>query len=186
MQFLADLWLPILVSGVAVFLVSALVWTVLPNHKKEFGRLTGEDAVMAGLAAGGTPPGRYVTPWMGDGGEIYKTPEGKAKVEKGPIAYITIAPAGLPNMGKMMGMSLVSAIFISIFVAYLAWHTVVPGTDYLTVFRVTGTATFMAYALGDISESIWFAKPWKSLALCWLDALLYALTTAGIFGWLWP
>jgi hypothetical protein len=184
MQFLTDLWLPIVVSGVAVFIVSALFWTVLPNHKTEFAGVAGEDAVMNALRAGGAKPGRYVVPWMGEG-ELMKTPEGRAKLETGPIAYITVAPPGMPNMGKMMGLSLLSAIIISAFVGYLAWHTVGGTAEYLRVFRITGTATFMAYNLGYISESVWFARPWKSYGINAFDSLVYAGVTGGIFGWLW-
>lgn len=185
MQFLTDLWIPILASGFAVFVMSALVWTVLPNHKKEFAPIPNEDAVMADLRASGVPAGRYVIPWFAEG-EIMKTPEGRAKVEAGPIAYITIAPRGLPNMGRNMALSLVSSIIISVFVAYLGWHTLPAGSEYLHVFRITGTATFMANALGYMSESVWFARPWKSFAMQCVDSLLYALVAAGVFGWLWP
>lgn len=186
MQFLSDLWLPIVVSGIGVFIMSALIWTVLPNHKTEFSGVTTEDALMDALRSGASAPGRYVVPWMGGGGELMKTEEGRAKVAAGPIAYITVQERGLPNMGKMMGFSLVASIVISAFVGYLAWHTIVPGTDYLQVFRITGTATFMAYSLGYISESIWFARPWKSFAINAFDALLYSGITGGVFGWLWP
>lgn len=185
MQFLSALWLPILVSGAAVFIVSALVWTVLPNHKTEFSGVPNEDAVMDALRAGGLAPGRYVVPWMG-GGEAMKTPEGRAKLENGPIAYFTVAPRGMPNMGRMMAQSFVSAVIISAFVGYLAWHTLAPGTGYLAVFRITGTATFMAYALGWISESTWFARPWRSFGWTVIDSLLYAGVAGGVFGWLWP
>lgn len=185
MRFLIDLWLPIVASGFAVFVVSALVWTVLPNHKKEFAALPSEDAVMNALRSAGVPPGRYVVPWFGEG-EIMKTPEGREKVATGPIAYITIAPRGMPNMGKNMALSLVAAIVISVFAAYLAWHTVPPQGEYLMVFRVTGTAVFMANALGYLAESIWFSRPWKSFAIQCFDSLLYALVAGGMFGWLWP
>jgi hypothetical protein len=73
-----------------------------------------------------------------------------------------------------------------LFVAYLAFHTLPSGAEYLTVFRVTGTATFMAYGLGTIPESVWFGRPWSSYFLGAFDALLYALIAGGIFGWLWP
>jgi hypothetical protein len=185
MQFLTDLWVPILASGFAIFVMSALVWTVLPNHKTEFAALPTEDAVMAAIRSAGVPPGRYVIPWFGEG-EILKTPEGRAKVEAGPIAYITIAPRGMPNMGRNMGLSLLSSIVVSVFVAYLAWHTLPAGSDYRAVFRVTGTATFMANALGYMAESVWFARPWKSFAIQCFDSLLYALIAGGMFGWLWP
>jgi hypothetical protein len=61
----------------------------------------------------------------------------------------------------------------------------VPGTDHLRVFRITGTATFMAYNLGYISEPVWFARPWKSYGISAFDSLVYAGVTGGIFGWLW-
>jgi hypothetical protein len=186
MQFLSDLWLPIVVSGIAVFIVSALVWTVLPNHKTEFGGVPVEDAIMNSLRSAQVVPGRYVVPWMGGGGELMKTPEGRAKVEAGPIVYLTVQKPGMPSMGTMIGQSLVSALVISVFVGYLAWHALPPAAAYLEVFRITGTATFMAYALGAISESIWFARPWKSLAMNTFDALLYAGVAGGVFGWLWP
>ncbi len=185
MQFLIDLWLPIVASGFAVFIMSAITWTVLPTHKKEFAGLSTEDAVMNALRQSNVPPGRYVVPWF-DEGRLLQTPEGRAKAENGPIAYITIAPRGLPNMGRNMALSLLSSIVISVFVAYLAWHTVPPDAEYLMVFRVTGTATFMANALGYMAESVWFSRPWKSLAIQWFDSLLYAMIAGGMFGWLWP
>lgn len=36
MEFLTQLWLPIVVSAVIVFILSALAWTVMPHHKKDF------------------------------------------------------------------------------------------------------------------------------------------------------
>jgi len=46
MEFLTQLWLPIVVSGFAVFFLSALVWTVMPHHKKDWQGLPNEDAVL--------------------------------------------------------------------------------------------------------------------------------------------
>jgi hypothetical protein len=185
MEFLTSLWLPILVSGLAVFVMSAIAWTALPTHKKEFSPLANEGAVSDALRAGIAGPGRYVVPHMMDQ-KAMGSPEGKARLEKGPIAYITVAPNGVPAMGPMMAQSTLSALVISLFTAYVAWHTLRPGAEYLEVFRVTGTITFMTYALGGMSESIWFARPWKSFFLQAFDALLYAGVAAGVFGWLWP
>ena len=140
---------------------------------------------MDALRAGGITPGRYVTPHMGDRARM-QTPEGKALLERGPITYFTVRMPGLPSMGPMMLQSLLSATLISFFVAFLAWHALPPAAAYLDVFRITGTATFMSYALGAISESIWFARPWKSQLLNVVDSLLYAGVAGGIFGWLWP
>lgn len=184
MQFMIDLWMPILISGLAVFVISALVWTVFPHHKKEFAPLSNEGAVMDALRVGGPVPGLYATPHMADHKEG-GTPEGKAKLERGPVAFITIAPNGMPSMGPMMAKSLLYQVVVASFIAYIGWHTLPAGTEYLQVFRVTGSIAFAAYALGTVPESIWFARPWSSWLLGAFDSMLYALVLAGIFGWLW-
>ncbi|MBX7119573.1 MAG: hypothetical protein K1X31_11285 [Gemmatimonadaceae bacterium] len=185
MEFLAALWLPILLSAIAVFVLSALSWTALPHHKTEFSALPGEDAVMDVLRATGAGPGRYVIPWFGNG-ELMRTEEGRARIARGPKAHLTIGPPGIPAMGPQMLQSALFQVVVSTCVAYLAWHALVPGVDRLTVFRITGTAAFMACGLGQTSESIWFWRPWRSLWLHLADSLVYGLATGAIFAWRWP
>jgi hypothetical protein len=185
MQFLTTLWMPILVSGLAVFVMSALVWTALPHHRKEFHGLPNDDAVLGAIRGGKPSPGLYMTPFFGSQ-EARGTAEAKAKMEAGPMAFITVMPGGNRSMGPMMAQSAVANLLIASFVAYLAYHTLPAGAEYLTVFRITGTATFMAYGLAHIPDSIWFGRPWTSYLLGAFDALLYALIAGGIFGWLWP
>jgi hypothetical protein len=185
MDFVLELWKPILLGGIAVFVLSALVWTVFPHHRKEWAAFTNEPAVADALRAGSPAPGLYSMPFMSDMKEL-GTPDGKARMEQGPVAYVTIAPNGVPAMGPMMAKSAAYNIVVAVFVAYVAWHALGPGAEYLAVFRVVGTVTFMSYALGVVPESIWFARPWKSFALQTFDALLYALVMAGVFGWLRP
>lgn len=185
MQFVVELWKPIVFSGLAVFVLSALVWTVLPHHKKEWQRLSNEDDVLNAIRAGNPAPGLYSFPFASDMKEM-GAPELIAKMERGPMGYLTIAPNGAPQMGPMMAKSLVYNIGIAFFVAYVAYHALAPGADYLEVFRLTGTVGFMACALGSVSDSIWFGKPWKSWLLHAFDGLMYALVIGGFFGWLWP
>ena len=73
-----------------------------------------------------------------------------------------------------------------IFSAYIAAHTVAPGSNYLAVFRVVGTVAFMAYGLGNLSNGIWKMQTWSMTIKEVVDGLLYGLLTAGTFGWLWP
>ena len=89
-------------------------------------------------------------------------------------------------MGGKLIASFVSYVIIGIFVAYLASRTVAPGAEYLAVFRVTGTTAWLAHGFAGIHESIWFGRPWSTTVKHLADALLYALLTAGVFGWLWP
>jgi hypothetical protein len=74
---------------------------------------------------------------------------------------------------------------IGLFVAYLTGRTLMPGANYLVVFRVAGTAAFLAYGL-NLSSGIWKGQPWSMTIKEVIDGLVYGLLTAGTFGWLWP
>jgi hypothetical protein len=50
---------------------------------------------------------------------------------------------------------------------------------YLTVFRVAGTAAFMAYGLGHLSNGIWKGETWGATIKEVIDGLVYGLLTAG-------
>jgi hypothetical protein len=54
------------------------------------------------------------------------------------------------------------------------------------VFRVVGTAAFLAYGFGTMSNAIWKGQTWSFTIKEVVDGLVYALLTAGTFGWLWP
>ena len=54
------------------------------------------------------------------------------------------------------------------------------------VFRVAGAAAFAGYSFGQIPNAIWWGRPWKSAFKEFADGVVYALLTAGCFGWLWP
>jgi hypothetical protein len=99
---------------------------------------------------------------------------------------MTIFPSGPPVMPKFLGLWLGYCLIVGFFVAYLAAHTVAPGAYYLRVFRIVGTSAFLAYGLGHISDGIWKGQTWSFVIKEVLDGLVYALLTAGTFGWLWP
>ena len=63
MVSLADLWLPILLSAVLVFVASSLIHMVLGWHRHDFKKLAAEDAVMDALRPFNLGPGNYVAPW---------------------------------------------------------------------------------------------------------------------------
>ncbi len=39
--------------------------------------------------------------------------------------------------------------------AYLSWHALGTGAAYLDVFRITGMAAILVYAVGHCHDSIW-------------------------------
>ena len=59
----SDLWLPILISSVLVFLVSAIIHMVLKYHNRDYTRLPNEDAVRAAIRAGNPAPAQYIIPY---------------------------------------------------------------------------------------------------------------------------
>jgi hypothetical protein len=185
MGFVAELWMPILLSAVFAFVVSSLIHMVLTYHKSDMKKLPNEDAVMDALRPFNIPPGDYSMP-MCDGPKDMKAPEYLEKMKKGPVALMTVIAPGPINMGKYLLQWFIFMVVVNIFVAYIASHTIATGADYLAVFRVVGTAAFMGYAMAQIPNSIWFMRNWCSTLKMMFDGLLYALVSAGTFGWLWP
>ena len=56
-----DLWLPILVSAAACWVISAIIWTLLKYHNSDYTRTADEEAVRAALK--GNAPGFYLLPY---------------------------------------------------------------------------------------------------------------------------
>lgn len=183
MVSLVSLWLPIALSAVAVFIVSSLVWMVLPWHKKDFAGLPNEPRAREALRD--AAPGLYTIPHAAERSD-YQTPEFKKKLEEGPVGYLVVMPKGDPGMSRNLVQWFLWTVVVSFTAAYLAGRTLDPGTEYLQVFRVVGTTAWLAYSWAQVQEGIWFGRPWRYVAKQLVDGLLYALVTAGIFGWLWP
>lgn len=185
MVSLTALWLPILISAVIVFFASSILHMVLKYHRSDYSAMPGEDNVLAAMRSEKVAPGHYYLPHCVDPKQMAE-PEIKAKFEKGPVAFVTVLPTGMPSMGKPLGLWFAMTLVIGVFVAYLTGRTLGAGAHYLEVFRVAGTAAFLGYAGSVASESIWKGQPWSTSAKHIFDGLVYALLTAGVFGWLWP
>ncbi|HWN17976.1 MAG TPA: hypothetical protein VNO19_03565 [Gemmatimonadales bacterium] len=185
MVSLGSLWLPILVSAVLVFVVSAIIHMVLKYHNSDYKPLPNEDAVRAAIRAGNPAPAQYVIPYCSDMKDMEK-PEIKQKYAEGPVAVMNLMRPGAPNMGKYLSQWFLFILCVSFFIAYVGAHAIPLGTAYLEVFRVVGAVGFLTYGIGQMPESIWMGRPWKITWKNALDGLVYALVTAGTFGWLWP
>lgn len=180
-----SLWLPILVSAVLVFIASALIHMVLKYHQTDFSRLPDEEQVMTALRGAGVGPGAYAMPYA-EGMKEMGSPEYIERRTRGPVAFMTVLKSGPPSMTAELAQWFGFCIIVSVVAAYVAGRALFPGADYLQVFRFTGTVAFAAYALSSWQESIWFHRSWSTTAKSTLDGLIYALLTAGAFGWLWP
>lgn len=180
---IVSLLVPILVASVVVFITSALMHMVLKYHNSDYGKLGNEEAV--GDVLRGAPLGHYVLPHSA-GGEAFKDPAFIERVKRGPVAFITVMPSGPPNMAKSLGQWFAFTVGASLLTAYVTGRALGPGAEYAQVFRFAGTTAFLAYAFGTMPESIWFGRKWSVTFKHVIDGLVYALLTAGVFGWLWP
>jgi hypothetical protein len=176
-----NLWIPIVVSAAFVFIASAAVWMAMPWHKKDFSKTSNEDAVRAALK--GSTPGHYMLPHSVDSKDM-ENPEMRQKFVDGPFAYITVVPNGVPQMGPKMIQSFLYYLFVGVLCAYFVTRTATADADYLAVFRIAGTVAWIAYGIAYIQESIWFGRAWSLTFKNMFDALIYALLTGGVFGWL--
>jgi hypothetical protein len=185
MVSVGSLWLPILLSAVFVFVVSAIFHMVLKYHQSDFKGLPGEAAVLDALRKPETPPGEYMAPHCASANAM-KDPEFVAKMERGPIVLMTVAKGTKPSMGKSLALWFVYCLIVSVIAAYLTSHAVPAGGPYRSVMRFAGCAAFLGYGMAVMQASIWYNRPWGTTFKNMFDGLVYGLVTGGTFGWLWP
>lgn len=181
---IASLWLPIVLATIVVFFASALLHMVFTYHDSDYGPLPDEDAALAALRPLKIPSGNYGVP--NGARNQRKSPAFLQKMKEGPLLMMHVRPGGNMRMGSMLGAWFVLLLVVNVFTAYLCSRTLAAGAEYLTVFRVTGFTAFMAYAVGQPIESIWYARDWSTTVKNIVDGLIYGLLTGGCFGWLWP
>ena len=174
-----------MLSAVAVFIVSSVIHMALGYHAQDFKALPSEDAVMEALRKFNLPPGDYVVPKPGSMAAM-NTPAFKDKQAKGPVFIATFLKPGPSDMGGSLVKWFLFSIVVSVFAGYVGGRALGPGTHYLPVFRMVGTSAFMGYVLAHWPSTIWYKKALGTTLRNTFDGLVYALVTAGVFGWLWP
>jgi len=179
------LWLPILLSAVAVFMVSSLVHMVLPWHKNDYPKMPNEDKVMDALRPLAIPPGDYMVP-RPSSRQALRSPEFLEKVNKGPVMVVTVMPTGMMSMGRSLALWFLYLVVVSLFSAYVAGRALPAGAPFLEVFRFAGTTAFLGYSLALWQMWIWYRRSLSITIKATVDGLIYALLTAAVFGWLWP
>ncbi|RMF61545.1 MAG: hypothetical protein D6748_01365 [Calditrichaeota bacterium] len=180
-----SLWLPILVSAVLVFIASSIIHMLLPYHRTDFAQVPAEDQLMESLRKFNIPPGDYVIPCAQNPKEL-KSSEYIEKTQKGPVAFMTVLKSGPISMTGSLVQWFIYCLVVGIFAAYITGRALGPGAPYLSVFRFAGCTAFVGYSLALVQNSIWYKRRWSSTFKSMFDGLIYALLTAGVFGWLWP
>ena len=184
MSELATLWLPILLSSVAVFFASFLAWVVIGHHTPDWREIPDEGDVVDFIRSQGLRPGQYIFP-------IARTKEAMAdeakqqRITSGPWGTLNIW-SSQANMGRNLLRTFVFYLVTSFFIAYLATLALEPGATFSKVFQVTGTSGILAYAFGHIPNSIWFGTHRRPLLMDVIDGIAFGLITGLIFAAFWP
>jgi Flp pilus assembly protein TadB len=179
------LWLPILLSAVIIFAMSSVIHMFTPWHKGDYATIPNEDRVMDALRPFNIPPGDYMFPRPASMADM-RSPEFTAKRNKGPVMIVTVLPSGSAGMGKELVLWFLFSVVVGVFAAYVAGRALGAGAEYLRVFQLVGATVFIGYSLALWPLAIWYHRSLGTTIRSTVDGLLYALLTAGTFGWLWP
>ena len=182
---LTALWLSILLSAVIVFFASFIMHMVLTYHRSDYRKLPDEDRVTDAMRSADVTQGpAYFFPYSSF--EEMKSAPMIEKMKRGPVGLLTVIPSGPPAMGKSLIQWFLYWVVISIFAAYPSSRMLAPGAAFSQVFCIVGTTAWLGYGAAHAQESIWSGRSWVVTLKHLFDSLIYAVLTAGIFGWLWP
>ncbi|MBK7090111.1 MAG: hypothetical protein IPH59_00035 [bacterium] len=184
MEFITVLWAPILLSAVFVFVVSSIIHMVLKYHANDFKKVPDQDSVQAALRPFNISAGDFMLP-RADSMKDCSTPEFVEKLNKGPIVIMTVLKNSQMNMGKVWSSGSCTA----------SWSAYSPPISRgMRCSRVAHTSVCFALSdarrLWDIPLALLKAEfGMVEIGDCpedSFDGLLFAVVTAGTFGWLWP
>jgi hypothetical protein len=176
---LASLWLPIVLSGVALFFASFLSWMVVQLHKDDWRKVENEDALLNALRPLGLQPGSYAFPAC-DHNQM-QSEEFQRKWKEGPCGIMTLFSS--PSMGRNLGLTFLYFLVVSFCLAYLGTMGVPRGTDFLGVFRFFTTAGFLVFLSAMIPQSIWFHNRIVGHVI---ESAAFALIVGVLFAAFWP
>lgn len=196
MDFLAHLWLPILVSAVGVWTASAIAWMAVGHHNKDRNAMPGgsggEQEFMDTITRLNISPGNYGFPDFFQADHLprkERTEALKALYDKHPQGLLRVwAPT---NMGANMLLTFAFYLVTSALIGYLGWAALPHGNGggaatFGKVFQVLGTAGILAYCFANFPNDLWFQKKRRAMVMDWIDGMIFGLITAAIFAWLWP
>lgn len=183
MEFAFDLWLPILLSTIALWFLSFLVWAVLPHHFGDKTKLGNEEELMNFLRQSNVAPGNYFFPYCGSA----KEQGDKAYTERytnGPRGTLNVYR--MPNMASNMLRTILYFFVTAFTIAYIT-HVACPptddATDFMKVFRIAGTIGVLTYATSGVLNRVWFTeRMWTHI----VDGIVYGLVIGLIFAAMWP
>ncbi|HWC73774.1 MAG TPA: hypothetical protein VG454_07535 [Gemmatimonadales bacterium] len=185
MTALSALWLPILLSSVAVFIVSSIIHMTPLWHKTDYPRYADEDRALGTIRGLGMPPGDYFMPRPASSAEM-RSPEFKEKMKRGPAVLMTVMPPWSGSMAGNLSQWFVYCLVVNLLAAYVAGAALAPAAPFVQICRFVWTTAFMGYTLALWQMSIWYRRSWSMTLKSTADGVIYAAVTCIIMGWLWP
>jgi hypothetical protein len=179
------LWLPTLVSAVAVFILSSIVHMVVPWHKNDYMSFPDEAAMLDTLRAHNLKPGEYLAPRPTSRGDM-ASPEFKERVKRGPLVILNIATSDSASLARPLILWFIFVIIVSWLSGHIAWGAGASAAAPRGIFHAVALTAFLAYAAGLWPQTIWFRKPWLTSFKASFDGLIYAVVTGLIFVYFWP
>ena len=185
MVSLAQLWLPILLSAVFVFIASSILHMVIKAwHMPDCKGFANEGEVGAAINKGNASAGLYMIPYCTP--EAMKNPATQEMFKQGPVGVVFLRKPGPMNMGAFLGQWFAFCLFVSFACALVGTHVIASGASFAHVSHVIGFIAVMAYSFGVIPDAIWWGHPWGSAIKHFIDGVIYGAITGATFTWLWP
>ena len=193
MDLLLSLWLPILLSAAAVWIVSTLFGMPFLHHKNDWIGLPpaptaphggSEDAVMEFIRTSDIKPGNYLFPDFRTREAMESEKVGKA-LKEGPVGHLSLWQPPL-SMGGKLAATFIVYLVVSTLIAYLASVVLSKSAEFGNVFHVVGTAGILAYSFAFIPSAIWFGAYKRTIVAGIIDGIVCGAITGAIFAWRWP
>lgn len=187
MTVVSVLWLPMLLSAVAVFVVSSIIHMTPLWHKSDYPRYSSEDRVLDALRPIGIPPGDYMMPRPASSAEM-RSPEFKEKMKRGPAVILTVMPPWSGSMASNLVQWFVYCLVVSVVAGYIggAGMGLHSASNFVQICRFVGTTAFVGYSFALWQMSIWYRRAWSMTLKATFDGVIFALVTCVVFAWLWP
>jgi hypothetical protein len=126
MVTLAQWWIPIPGSALAVVVLSSLIHMVVKSRNADSLEFANEDEVRAAIQKSNPAPGQYLLPSCRDA-QLMQTPEFRQKFVDGPVGCLTLRARGLPGMGRMPGLWFAFTVGVALFAGYLGSRSLPAG-----------------------------------------------------------
>lgn len=180
---LLDLWQPVLLGALAIFLLSFVCWMLLKHHYGDFRALPQEPALLEALE--GAPAGQFRFPYCGTPEEMQDAAF-QEKYNDGPKGFVVLLPKGPFNLGGGLGKTFLFTLLISLGVGYVASIGLQRGAPAMDVFRLTGTVTWLTACGAHGWSVIWMGRDRGQSVRDAVDSIAYALAVGAIYAWSWP